>query len=332
LSPYFRGYRGDIDIKVKVPKKTSAAPAVLSSATDTPKSSATDEDHNSDAEEDAIPEFYKGRGFVTRGKYEILKEYSASRTMDVKVTEIPISMSVKAYLEFIDQLIDEGKAKDKRDNSSSVDETICFEIYNLNSNLATYEGLKLEGGFPLSNLVMIDNDGIPTCFESVEAILAKYVVQMINMYQVYKDHIINSLEAKLVDIKMEMAIIKAYLDGKLIIDKKTTDEQINKQLKDLKLSQKVFDDNNITLRKLSADRVKLLQGRIDKIEEELELIKSKTPEALWTERLVAFKNEFIRRKVYAVPYEDALVVEDSSNMIVDGEVSFKKAMIVCNYD
>lgn len=325
LVPYFRGYRGNIEMKIKVPKKGTIIPE----ANIETSSLSTEEEEDTQEIEETIPDFYKGRGFITQGNFEIIKEYSASGTMDVKITEIPISVCTKAYLEFIDSLIDEGRARDKRNTVNNARQTLCIEVYNLSSNLATHTGLKLECGYPLSNMVMLDNDGIPIHFESVESMLAKYVVQMREMYRVYQIHVIKTMEENLVDIRMKMKIIKCYLEKKLVIIDRS-DDNITDQLTKLELDKKIFHE--LKLSKLSETQIKLLKQKLDEMEKELEIFRSKTPEILWTERLTKLKSEFIRQKIYAVSLEDAIVIDDSSNMIIDGEVSYKKALVNCIYD
>lgn len=323
LIPYFRGYRGNIEIKVKIPRKGTTSELTTDSS-----SGETGEDSDDETDE-IIPDFHKGRGFITQGKYEIIKEYPSSRTMDIKITEIPISVSAKDYHEFLNGLMDEGKIKDVRNNTNPEEETICFDVSHINTNLVTYAGLKLECGYPLSNMVMIDNDGIPTKFESVESMLAKYVVQMLVMYKIYQEHVVKTMEQDLVDIRMKMKIIKAYLDKKLIIIHQS-DENIQEQLVKLQLDKKIFFE--LKLSKLSQTQVDMLKKKLGDQEAELEIFRNKTPEILWTERLNKIKEEFIERGIYTTPLEKAILIEDSANMIIDGELSYKKALVNCSYD
>lgn len=326
LVPYFKAYKGDIEIKTKNPKKGSA---IVEVDLETSSVSTGEDECNEENVDDKIPEFLSGRGFVTTGKYEILKEYTSNQTMDIKITELPISTSVKAYDEFLDGLIDEGKIKGKRNNSNAEEETICFEIYNINANMVTHSALKLECGYPLSNLTTLDNLGIPVKFESVESMLAKYVSQMIIMYKSYQEHVIKMMEQDLVDIRMRMKIIKAYLGKKLIIIDRD-DENIKTQLEKLDLDKKIFSE--LKLSKLSQTQVDALKKKLEEQEKELEIFKSKTPEVLWTERLIKFKNAFIEERIYPISLEDSVQIDDSSNMMIDGEISFKKALVNCIWE
>lgn len=327
LVPYFKGYRGDIEIKTKTPKKGT----VISEVDLEASSVSTGEDECDDEKivDDKIPEFKFGKGFTTTGKYEILKEYPNSQTMDIKITEIPISTSVKAYDEFLEELMDLGKIKSKRNNSNPEDETICFEIFNINSNMVTHSALKLECGYPLSNLTTIDHLGIPVKFESVESMLAKYVVQMLAMYKEYQEYVIKTMEQDLVDIRMRMKIIKAYLGKKLIVVDRD-DENIQAQLEKLELDKKIFSE--LKLSKLSQTQVDALKKKLEEQEKELDIFRKKTPEILWTERLIKLKTIFIEEKIYPISLEDAIQIDDSSNMIIDGEVSYKKALVNCIWD
>jgi glutamine synthetase type III len=128
---------------------------------------------------------------------------------------------------------------------------------------------------------------------------------------------------------MRMKIIKAYLGKKLIIIDRD-DENIQAQLEKLELDKKIFSE--LKLSKLSQTQVDALKKKLEEQEKELDIFRKKTPEILWTERLIKLKNIFIEERIYPISLEDAIQIDDSSNMIIDGEVSYKKALVNCIWD
>lgn len=317
LVPYFNGFQGSVEMKVRIPKSKSE-PTVVA---DTLPSDGGDTIVNED--DVPIPDFNKGRGFITRGYFKITKEYGNSDLVDVKITEIPMSISLSDYYEFIqDEFRDKNKCKDCRDNSKT--EKVDIDIIGINSNLVSLSNLKLESGHSLSNMVMLDNDGIPKCYESVESIISRYVTQMLELYAKYKTHVINRMGRDLSELAMELKIVLAYLENRLLI-KDRSDSEIDTDLTRLDLDKNIFE--KINLRKLSKTRVDILKKKIADLEEELKKFSAKSVESLWSDRLKAFRKEFEKRKHYEVPYDDAITVEETSNMIVDGELSYKHAHV-----
>ena len=329
LVPFFNKFGGSIDIKMKSANagpgaKAKAAKESTDSIVSTPSSSSSKGSVGTTSSEDDsdefIPEFISGRGFVSTGKFIVEKEYGTK--CDVHITEIPVSTSISDYLKFVKKLRVEGHIKDYRD-TSDVD-YVKIELYGLEEKHANIKYLKLEGGHPLSNMVMLDDDGIPKKYDSIETILSRYIINMVEMYRKYKKSIIEKKNAKISDLEMELAIIIAYLDGKLKVHKRT-DEEVNANLKKLSLDQHVFD--RISLRNITQSRVDILMKKVEELKDDLKIFKAKTEETLWAERLHEFKKQFIRRKVFAKEYDDSVEIDSTQNFLIDGELSLKKAHI-----
>lgn len=320
LAPYFHGFRGAINIAHKTPKKLGGDPDRGSSSIESSSVELSDDESNPD--EEYIPDFIAGRGFNMQGKFQIKKEHSSRNTVDVIITEIPLTITTNDYIKFVDSLIEGGKAKDKRNNSPI--NGVQIEIIELDARLATLEGLKLERGLPLTNMVMLDTDGIPTKYGSVESILANYITEMVSMYEVYKKHTIGKDKERLAKMNMKLAIILAFLEKRLILQDRS-DDQVNEQLEKLSLDRKIFDE--LGLRQLTKTKMDQLKKEIGNLEESLKIFTKKSPESLWSDRLNAFKAEFLRRKVYNLPYCHSIEVSDTVNAILDDELTYKKARV-----
>lgn len=344
LAPYYNGFTGTIDIRFKPPKnptpskKGSERNSVNGSVTDSPTSSKSskqvrkkgisDDSSNessvygdtSDYDDDDIEmEFTSGRGFIIRGEFKIIQDHGM--TKDIIIHEIPITTPTLDYLKFIQKLLEDKHIKDFKDYSNP-DGAVEIHIFGIRSKLVNYKDLKLESGMPLSNMVLLDNDGIPTCYNSVESILGRYVINMLDMYQRYKDHNIGIIKDKIAKSSMEYKIMKAYIDKKLLIQDRT-DEQVEANLKELELDKSVYD--TLYIRQMNKTNMEKLKKKIEEFEVELKEIKKKTPQKLWTERLINLKKEYTKR--FPKELDDIMMVGDTQNMIVDGEYSYKRASI-----
>lgn len=319
LVPYFNGFIGDIQIKVKSKKEETE-----STASNSAESSAKDSTEVDSDEDEPRPEFLKGRGFITRGEYEVTHDYGDC--VDLTVIEIPVGVAISDYLKFVKKLFEEGKMKDYRDMSTT--EKVHIEMFRLKGTLADYRPLRLEGSFPLTNMVMIDDDGIPHNHDSVENILANYIARMLRMYEIYKNSVIEKKREKINEFQMELRIIIAYLTDKLVIHKKT-DDQIDSQLDKLELSKEIF--NKINLRGLSQTKVDALKAKIASFEKDLQEFEAKSVQTLWGDRLKTFRKEFVRRKIYPKVFEESYKIEEEPvRKLIGGELSYTRALI--NYD
>lgn len=317
LAPYYTGFEGTIEMKIKTPAKKPVLKD-KTSIDDVPDSVVSSSDSEID-EDDVEYEFAGGRGFVTKGVFDVDKDYGG--TMDITIYEIPITTSILEYLSFIEKLREDKHISDIRDLSTT--DKVNIEIMGIKSKLVNYKDLKLEAGLPLTNMVLLDNDGIPKCYDSVESILARYVVNMSAMYQTYKDHNVKMLDDSICRLKMELKIVLAYNAEKFAVHKRT-DAEIDADLKRLELSQEIFD--KIGVRGLSKTRIEALKKKIASQEDELAVVASKSVKNLWGDKLMAFRKEYMKRNPKKM--KDLMTIEESSNMIIDGELSYKKAKII----
>lgn len=312
LFPFFKGFKGQCSYKIKKGNSADESESTVSES--------VNQDDSDNDDEEALPAFTKGRGFITTGSFDIVEE-NKDGTVDVIINEIPISTSFEKYEKFMNELYKNGKVKDKASNCT---DEVSFKLTGLDKKVATLSNLKLYSEHPLTNMVMIDNDGIPTNYGSVEAILNKYIENMLPIYKDYRISHIKSTKEKITELDMEMAIIQAYLSGKLKVHKRS-DEQIDEDLEKLSLSKEIF--NKINLRGLSQTKVDILQKKIDELKDHLRIFESKTYKQHWAERLNKFKEEFERRKIYPKTFYGSYSIDDVQFMMIDGERSFKKADI-----
>lgn len=347
--PFYNGFTGEIHIYSKSKKRKEVIEnedIIVDSdgnPVPPPPSSISSEDQNHDSDdEDPNLNFTNGRGFDIYGKYEYIEidkhgrpiEYDkdgspkkdpVGNKCNIIITELPFTVARTKYIKFIKDLIDKKIAEDVRDTSNDKLNTVRIEVKGLKTSHASYEKLGLKSGLPLTNMYLIDNDGIPRKYGSIESILAEYVEHMAIIYRKYKDLIIGKHEDELKKMGMELAIIEAYLAGKLIVHKKS-DEEVDAQLEKLNLDKKTFE--KINLRGLTKTRVDALKKKISDLEAELKAFRKRTEQDLWKERLVALKEGLNKKKIFSSTYE---IIDDAKNpakrVYIDGELSYKEALV-----
>lgn len=315
IPPYYNGFKGEIHIYSKSKKEEKKVEGSESEKT----VSDTEEDINDN--DDEYPEFTSGRGFDIYGKFEV-SEAKKGDKVDVVITEIPFTVAPRKYIKMLKEMIEKKLIEDIRvvKSADEEDDGIRIEIKGMKRTLATYEGLSLRSGLPLTNMYLIDNDGIPKKYNSVESILDEYTDHTLKVYDQYKKVTIEKKEGELSKLSMELAIIEAYLAGKLKVEKRT-DEQIDKNLEELKLDKKIFDTLN--LRKLSKTRVDDLKKRIQEQEAWVEDFKATPIEKMWLNRLSTLKEALEKKGVCTSKY----TIEDEKRVLIDGQLSFKEAIV-----
>lgn len=322
IPPYYNGFRGEIHIYSKSKKEEkSKSPEDGKDSVESSSSSEEEIDFGSD---DEYPEFTSGRGFDIYGKFEVSEARKGDK-VDVVITEIPFTVAPRKFIKGLKDMIEKKLIEDIRVVSAADEEEdgIKIEIKGLKRTLATYEGLGLRSGLPLTNMYLIDNDGIPKKYNSIESILDECCDNTLSVYKEYKNVTINKKKEELAKLDMELAIIEAYLSKKLLIAHRT-DEQVDKNLEELKLDKKTFDSLN--LRKLTKSRVDALKAKISEQQAWLEEFKSKTAETMWLERLNNLKEALEKKGVCKSSY----IIEDEKRVLIDGQLSFKEAIIKFN--
>lgn len=302
LLPYFHGFRGKLIIKTRLPSKKDETDQQFL----TP-SVGRDSITSDDEEDDSPLMSYCGRGITTLGRYEVLSE-NKDGTIDVRITELPVYTWQKDYRKWVEKLLSDGKIKGFRDLGTP--EVPDLTINGLPALMATGSRLGLEKSYGLTNMVLIDDDGVPTLHRSAEEIVSLYMEEMIKMYAKLKESRLRRITEKIDEMTMERKIIRAYLDDKLVIKKGTTDKEIDSQLSALSLSNTIFD--KINLRGLTQTKISILEKRIEEKQVEYKLLDETPVQHLWRNRIESFKKEFIRRNVYPSSTDETFVIRSQT--------------------
>lgn len=246
-----------------------------------------------------IPYFNGFNGLVERGENEaqwIVKGVlSKTSVAKVTVTELPINVSYKDYIKTLDELEDKGVIKsynDKCDNDVfnfevSMDSKIIKEL----SEDELLQKLKLIKKIT-ENYTSIDENNKVRQFKDIYGIVDYFISVKLKYTNLRKQHIINTISSDISQLQSKYNFIKAVLDNKLIINKRSKQDIVS-DLEKMKDIITVDDNYDYLLRmpiySLTDEKVKELQESISKKELELTTIKSKTETDLWLEDISVLK-------------------------------------------
>ena len=250
--------------------------------------------------------------FLVKGKYETL---GADK---IRITELPVGTwtdDFKEYLETLTDTVDKAGKKVtpvvKDYDDMSKDTTVDFVITMQKGKLAELEAIKLDNGcnglekqFKLfttnstSNMHLFDAEDKLKKYANVREIIDDYYGTRLQMFQTRKDYMINSLTKELVLLSNKSKYIKENLDGTVDLRRKKR-EEVSKLLKEKGYDVIDEDEDFKYLVKLPMDSVteenvaKVLKEHGDKAVE-LEVVKSRTIQQMWSGELDALSLEYAK--------------------------------------
>jgi len=281
-----------------------------------------------DNQPDIIHPWYQGfkgtvkkngdKKYTTTGVYEIINETT------VRVTEIPIGVSIEKYKETMESLIEDTDKKTKKDKDSKKEtkksktyyiekiidlgsnNIVNFEISFNKSHLQKFikEGilekqLKLTSSISLTNMYLHNNKHKITKYDYVEDIFYEFYSWRLAIYQKRKDYRVKFLENQMNLLKYKVKFIEQKLSGEIVIEKRRECDILEDLFKlgYPKLSNDFeAEDEKKTYRYITDMQIfSLTKERIDKLNEEYKQKKEEydeymsiTIQQLWTREVEEF--------------------------------------------
>lgn len=332
LMPYFNGFRGSVEIRTNDVSGGNSNGKSASSGMSASKAAETevlyDEDGNEidpeyieglDDEDDETEESQilqksqraKGRCVVTTGVFNIVNEDEKEGTVDLFITEIPVGKYHLRFINWAKKLKKAGKIRSTKDTGNPVYPNLYME--GVPKEMATHAKLGLIKSHGMANLVLIDDDGIPQPYKSVEHIMSKYIDDMLEMYEKLKTFRLAKYAEAVQKLEDIMAIVDAINDGKVVIVGRKKKADVMEKMKTLGLNVEVFKDMSLTSI-LDTDIDDVLK-KIENLENEHDLLAKKPSHHLWIERLTEFRVQLVKN------YFKQLVPEKAEIVEVDGKES-----------
>jgi len=242
------------------------------------------------------------RGFQGRivdlgnGKYETIGLYKiVAETNTIHITELPVGGWTDKYTKFIeDKIMKQTKKKYITSYENYCTKNTIHYILKLSSDgVRKYskrdydfiiKDLGLKKSFSTNNMHLYDANGIIHKFANTEEILDYFVQHRKTYYIKRKEALIIRFAKEVEKLREKVRFIKYYNAKKIIVRKKTRQE-LEQQL--INHEFKLFDESyeyltNMSIISLTNERAKQLEEKCHQMEHELELLKEKTIETMWT--------------------------------------------------
>lgn len=237
--------------------------------------------------------------YVTRGLYNKVNE------IVYEIKELPIGSWNDKYYDFLDEL-----SEDKRDKKGNLmrkafirdwvkngnDKDVDIKIYfykDVPSEFFenVYKNLNLETYVSLNNMHLFDDNKTLKKFINQYEIVEEFSKVRLKYYDKRKNFQLEKMEKDIEVLKSRMRFIKEVVDGKLIINKRTR-ESIEKDLvglKFLKINDSYSYLLNMSILSFTKERLIELKEEHNKMEENIEKLKSKSLEEIWMDELNELK-------------------------------------------
>lgn len=297
INPWFRNFAGVIEKKTKltVPKLAGRRKGADQDITDEDENSAADSgdyDYGNDDYESADLETVD-KGVVTKGVFTITKIYGKTSTepkYDVEISELPIGRWTKDY---IDKVIMPLVKNDKLESVDNRSDNNNIRLYlNKLAFEPTLENLKLTRAFSMSNMVLINDHGIPRKYDSYDDILSTYYASMLDIYVKFKAKLIEDIKAEIDFMKLQKNFVTLVVEGKIVVVKRKETEVLA-DMKKYNIPVEIYEKTKVS--DLTLDKIEKLNKQIKDAEAHFKAKEVVTPQQMWNDRLAILKKAYIAR-------------------------------------
>lgn len=202
-----------------------------------------------------------------------------------EITEIPPSVSISEYDNYLKDLVDK-KSMHSFDNLSTSNKP-HFVLYGHASPVV--DNLRLIEPLSLTNLVALDELGRTQRFNTVNEYLEKWCVHRLTRYEERRRRIIVVCKERIEQISHNIAFFDAYFAKKFTIENKEDDE-IRATLENLGFEYELLSKTN--LNQLSKTRYQTLLKKKDDAQEELKYYETTPAKEVWRKEINEFLKEY----------------------------------------
>jgi len=241
---------------------------------------------------------------VTTGIYEEYDKYTL-------VKELPLGISNKKYEEELkkmtlekEEYIDSDEEKEQTDENPKKkrvmikkldsidvidvkDDKQWFKLHGIKDVNDTV--LMLKKSYGLTNMYLLDTNGIPVKFNTLDDILEDFYQRRRPYYTVRKESMLNDFANKINKMDERVAFIMAVVEKRLKI-RNVSKESIHKRMDELGLNKDIYKETKLS--SINKDNVdKILKQKEDLIQQEAKL-RDTSPDGLWLQDLELFSDEY----------------------------------------
>lgn len=300
ILPWYRGFNGTIKIIDRRKKKRNNSRIQLTiinnekvetmeaedepvdppstEALETEISDNEDEEELDPAMDDTKPLF----SVVTLG------EFHRDLNGTIIITELPVGRWPHTYHKWLESLVEEKKITGFRD--CSVSDTVYFEIYGF-TGAPTYRGLKLQRTMGMSNMVALDQDSRPICYDTSFDIMESFYYRRLPIYEERKAYQLKHLSDEIITLNHKIRFIQAVISKEIRVVNRSIDE-IREGMARIQVPFQIYEKSKI--RNLSEDDITKLRETIAAKEAERREIEQISPAQMWLRELDELEQEYNR--------------------------------------
>lgn len=259
-----------------------------------PKPDDTEEPEHPD---DEAPKEYKPpkkgrRTIVTRGIFTIDKMYD-NGAADITVTELPIGRWMDDYQKWLCELEKLGDIAGFRDNSNT-DDVVQYTIYQFkHKDGINHKTLKLQTSFGYNNITLINRQGHPHVYNTIDEVLKVYYDNMIGMYEQLRLSRIAKAEKDYIDCAYMMKFIHLVITGEIVVFKQKRDF-VHQQMTKHEIPHEYY--KKVKLHDCDEENLSHFASEMAKLQETIAYLKTLTPQGMWSVRLKDLYDFFVQSK------------------------------------
>jgi DNA topoisomerase-2 len=317
LLPYFKGFKGEVTVEEKTGTKKvqEADPGDESTLGDMVDASigengedlpvpdvddiltrpgitiSEDDDSQQNYESSYKPKKTGKLTVVTTGIYQITKVYD-ERTADIVVTELPVGHWIENYHKWLQGLESEGLIHSFRDNSTT--DEVKFTITKFTSPKGiNHRTLKLRSSFGYNNITLIDNNGYPTVYPEIEKAIDVYIVKMLDMYEVLRQHKITEFRKLYAECAWKIEFINRVIAQEIKVMKQKA-AFVYEQMDLYKIPHEYY--RKVKISDFSLEKISELMGEMEVHAASVSEFQAKTPNGMWSARIQDIQTYFVDAK------------------------------------
>lgn len=342
IGPWYNNYNGYVYLEVKTKKCKVENKDLKNEAKDEEDNEDEEDEENNKNEEDNQneednEETYLGLTCRTEGIYKIHKEYTGEIIKeiddpdnagkkkkikeivphyDLEILEIPIGIEPKSLDQRLSALSKDGgrKLSKSKNNPHYMYKGYHGSIDPVDIGMISRQGL--------SNITMVDDEGLPMNFKNIYAYIMHYYNFMDNLFVKLKVKKIDILKDKLKKLKAKAIIIEQVTkNGWIFIGR--TRKQVDVDLNTFGVSREIFKSINSEMyEKDGYDEIKKM---ISNLSEELNKIITSDHLQIWLDYLNELSIFLNKDKFYhKLPKHEFEYVECEMEDLVSGKILFPK--------
>jgi DNA topoisomerase-2 len=242
--------------------------------------------------------FQKKKGWYSEGAYEEIP--SRKRVNDIRITELPITLTIKSYITKLEGII--ARLPNKvlfKSSASSIKYTYKGEkrieivpnitISGFVSQKESYlKELGLIEKIPLQSIVLLDENSHPKIYGSdLNAALSDYCMVRYKAYERRREALIDMWNRKIDNLELKKRYVAEVVDGSISF--RVEGRPTSKVSMIREISSKGYPEEflKMSMDMLTIDGLASIEKEISGFREKIEVYENTTPRSLWADELRA---------------------------------------------